>query len=235
MDLSGLGDSGTYNGEPENQVYAARATADVTTAIQYMQQHHAIADYHAIGLCSGAYHSLKSAFSGIAFRSIVAINPLTFSWRPGLTLAYPQHRIAADVMRYKKTAFQFSSWKKLLRGQVDIGELLQVLIRRGWSVTTHAARDAGRRVGIPLKDDLGTELRKLSRQNTKALFVFAAGDPGLDLLHAGGGFVVKQMQRNSLLRIEIIDSADHTFTPRWSRDALINVLTAHIRDHRSSI
>jgi hypothetical protein len=160
--------------------------------------------------------------------SVIAINPLTFAWRPGMSVAYPEHRIAADALRYRKTALQLGAWKKLLTGGVDIGGLLQVVARRILSVAANQLRDFARRMRIPLENDLGTELRQLRRQNTNLLFIFADGEPGLELLRGGGGSVVARLQRRGALRIETVEGADHTFTPHWSRQKLIDLLSSFI-------
>jgi hypothetical protein len=61
------------------------------------------------------------------------------------------------------------------------------------------------------------------------LFVFAEGDPGLDLLRGAGGSVYTRLLRHGRLRLATIEGADHTFTPHWSREKLISILTAHIQ------
>lgn len=229
MDFAGLGDSRSFPGEPDNQVYTKRATQDIAAALATIRERYRVSACHAIGLCSGAYHGFKAAVAGIPFSSVVAINPLTFSWRAGMSLAFPEYRVAADVMRYRKNAFQLESWTKLFKGQVDLLELSQVLVRRVAKVTANTARNLVRRLHIYLPNDLGTQLWKISEQRTTLLFVFAQGEPGLDLLRGGGGVVVERLQRHGMLHIRIIDGADHTFTPHWARERLIEVLDAHIR------
>ena len=228
MDISGLGDSMARPGAPENEVYTPHASRDLAAAIESIRARYAVSGCHAIGLCSGAYHGYKSAVSGMPLDSVIAINPLTFDWRPGMSVAYPEHRLAADALRYRKTALQLSAWKKLFTGKVDLGELSQLVIRRFLSVSSNRLRDFARRLRIPLANDLGTELRQLRRQQTNLLFVFAAGEPGLQLLRGGGGSMVTRLQRRGALRIETVEGADHTFTPHWSRQKLIDLLSAHI-------
>lgn len=229
LDLSGLGDSAAHPGQPENDVYTTRAHEDIQTALRYMRTRSVGGDCHAIGLCSGAYHGFKFAAANPGLASVVAINPLTFAWKAGMTLTFPEHRIAADAMRYRKNAFQWASWKKLLSGGVDIPELLQVLLRRTLGVVRNSVRNAARLLHFPMANDLGSELHRLARQNTGMLFVFAEGDPGLDLLRGGGGFVYDQLLRRGSLRIAMVEGADHTFTPHWSRERLISILTAHVQ------
>jgi alpha-beta hydrolase superfamily lysophospholipase len=228
LDLSGLGDSAPRAGEEENIVYSKRANEDVRAAMEFLTSEYGITDIHAIGLCSGGYHGFKSAVAGAPLRTVVSINPLTFNWKEGTSLAFPEYRVAQDVMRYKTNAFQWASWKKLLTGGVDIPELLQVLLRRAVSVTTNFVKDVAHRLSIPLPDDLGTELAALSKRDVNLLFVFANGEPGIDLLKSGGGYVVQRLRAHRKLDIQMIDGADHTFTSRWTREQLVEVLSTHV-------
>lgn len=228
LDLSGLGDSAPRAGEDENIVYSTRANEDVRAAMEFLSSEYGVTDIHAIGLCSGGYHGFKSAVAGAPLRTVVSINPLTFNWKEGSSLAFPEHRVAQDVMRYKTNAFQWASWKKLLTGGVNIPELLQVLLRRGVSATSNLLKDVLRRLNIPLPNDLGTELAALSRRDVNLLFVFANGEPGIDLLKNGGGSVVHRLRAHRKLNIRMIDGADHTFTSRWTRDQLVEVLSSHV-------
>lgn len=229
MDLSGLGDSATRPGEPENVVYSERAREDIEAALNWMRQHYDVGQCHAVGLCSGAYHGFKFAAAGPALTSIVAINPLTFAARPGMKLAFPDHRIAADAMRYRRNAFDWSSWKKLLTGGVDMTGLVKVLAHRLAGSFNNAARDLARGLNVPLRNDLGTELQRLSRHNTDMLFVFAAEEPGLDMLRGGGGSAFRKLQRQGHLEVATVEGADHTFTTHWARERLISILTAHLQ------
>jgi pimeloyl-ACP methyl ester carboxylesterase len=229
LDLSGIGDSATRPGAQENIVYSTCAGDDLALALAFIRQQVGDIPVHAMGLCSGGYHSFKSAVAGTQFRTVVCINPLTFNWREGQSLAFPEYRVAQDVMRYKTNAFRWESWKKLLTGGVNLLELTQVLLRRIVSATMNFLKDLLRRLRIPLPDDLGTELAAIAKRDISLLFVFAMGEPGIDLLKSGGGSLVQRLRARRKLSIELIDGADHTFTSRDTRDRLMNVLSSHVR------
>ena len=75
---------------------------------------------HIIGLCSGAYHGFKAAAAGLPLSSIVVVNPLTFFWKPGMSLEYADFQVTSETNRYARSSRSLSSWLKLLRGQVDL-------------------------------------------------------------------------------------------------------------------
>lgn len=232
LDLRGLGDSRPHAVEPENVVYGQKAVSDLGEALQYFQEHYATCRCHAIGLCAGAYHSLKMALHH-KLAGIIAINPLTFFWKDGMDLSYPEHRVADDALRYRRTAFQLSSWLKLLSGGVDIRGLLTVSLLRAKAVTKSHWRNIGRALRLPMHDDLGSELLRLARQRTQISFVFSAGDAGRELLRLQAGLVTQRLQRRGQLDLEIIEGATHTFTDRKTRVLLVETLTQLLNRHPS--
>lgn len=230
MDISGIGDSLPRPGETENTVYTARAGEDILEAIRYLRERHATTEFRAIGLCSGAYHAFKAAVDGAPLDAIVMINPLTFFWKEGMSLdaPMPDERVVSEAWRYQKSAFTLQSWLKLARGGVNLRKVAQVMIRRTASVIKHRARDFARLLHLPLPDDLASELEAVAERQVGMLFVFAARDPGIELLKIQGGAAAKSLRASNEVDIRVIDNADHTFTVRRARDRLVSVLAAEL-------
>jgi pimeloyl-ACP methyl ester carboxylesterase len=224
MDISGIGDSPTAPGAVENTVYSRHAVNDVSAAIKYLREHWHVQDVRAAGLCSGAYHAFKAAVARVPVNGIVLINPLTFFWKEGMSLQYPEYRVAADIMRYRTNVLRPTSWLKVLRGQVNLWESSQVLLRRVLSLVLKPLRALARSFRMPLADDLPSELERVVRAGIELRFVFAANEPGVELLRTQGGATARKLVRRGLLRIETIDAADHTFTDSSRRATLISIL-----------
>ena len=226
MDISGVGDSLPRPGETENVIYTARAAEDITQAIRYLRERAAATECRALGLCSGAYHAFKAVVGGAPLDSVVMINPLTFFWKEGMSLDAPllDQRVISEAQRYQQTAFRMHSWLKLMRGEVDVGRVARIMIRRTGSLLNHHWRDLARRLGLPLRDDLGRELESVAQRGIGMLFVFATHDPGLELLRTQGGSCVAKLRRRGQLEIRLISGADHTFTARAARNRLTAVL-----------
>jgi hypothetical protein len=159
----------------------------------------------------------------------VIVNPLTFFWKEGMSLAYPKHRVATDIMRYRTNAFSVASWRKLLSGDVDLRQLSQVLSRHLLSAAAVPIHAAARAFGLPLPDDLRTELKQVAGAGIGLQFVFSDGDPGFELLRQQGGGSVPRMQARDELTVSVIPEADHTFTDLKARAELIDVLTRKIQ------
>jgi pimeloyl-ACP methyl ester carboxylesterase len=214
LDLSGIGDSPARPGADENVVYNDHAIRDVGIAVDWVRRQGA-REVAVVGLCSGAYHAFKAAVAGQPIDAVVPINPLTFFWVPGMPLDFAAFRVTEAAQRYGKNVRSAESWKKLLRGGVDLKRVARVVYERGRSLALHRARDVLRRLRVPLHNDLGSEIEQLARRGVAMNFIFAAGDPGQAMLDEQGGGSVKRVTS-----IAVIDGPDHTFTPRWSHPLL---------------
>ena len=228
LDVSGIGDSRTRAGELENVVYGHRASDDVTLALRHLRAQPEVDRVMVVGLCSGAYHGLKSAVAGESIDSLVPINPVTFFWKDGMSLDYPAHIVASESHRYAQSIFKLASWMKLLRGEVHVTAFLQLIFRRLLSLFEHHLRDIARRIGRPLAHDLGVELESIAAHGIRIDFLFAEGDPGIDLLRLQGGATIRRLRAQNCLHVHVIDGPDHTFTPMWSHAPFIDRLTSII-------
>jgi hypothetical protein len=187
----------------------------------------------ALGLCSGAYHAFKAAVRGLPVDAIVPINPLTFFWKEGMSLDYAPHKVTEEAQRYADAVRDPDKWRKLLRGEVKLQAVAQIVGRRALAFVESGARDVARRLGRPLPDDLGSELETVARRGIDVRFVFAASDPGLELLHLQGGSSVPRLVAEGKVGWDIIDGPDHTFTPLWSHAVLLDRLAAILDGRRS--
>lgn len=225
MDIAGIGDSPPHPDQPENIVYSKYALQDVNQAIRYLHRQWGIGEVRALGLCSGAYHAFKAAVAHFPLKGVVLINPLTFFWKEGMSLEYADHRVAADITRYRKNFRRLSSWRKLLAGNVDLGALAEVLRRHALTGISQPLRAVARQLRIPLTEDLPTELLRAVRAGIDLHFIFAADDPGVELLRSKGGATARGLQKRGKLGQELIPAADHTFTDLTARANLVTILT----------
>jgi alpha-beta hydrolase superfamily lysophospholipase len=234
LDLSGIGESAPHPGEAENTIYSTSAATDIALAARYLRERVGTSKCYAIGLCSGAYHALKAAVGGVPLDSIVMINPLTFFWKEGMSLdaPLPEERVISEAQRYQKTILRREAWVKLLRGQVNVIRIGRIIGRRALAIVGRVGRDLARRMALPLRNDLGRELEAVARGHTRIHFVFAAEDPGIELLRTQAGSTVSKLSRHKRLRVEVIRGpyCDHTFTARRARAELTPVLESAIND-----
>ena len=89
-------------------------------------------------------------------------------------------------------------------------------------------RATARLLKVPLADDLPTELLRIASAAIDLQFVFAAADPGLELLQNQGGRTAQRLRSLGQLRVELIADADHTFTDLATRTSLAALLARRL-------
>jgi alpha-beta hydrolase superfamily lysophospholipase len=227
MDLGGLGDSPTLDNQPENEVYPTKAIDDIRAAVDLMRSRYGVNSIALGGLCSGAYHALRAAVAKVPVSRIIMVNPLNFFWRKTIT----QHDLTRlgyihNPSLYTRQNIASRFWKKLLSGQVNVGRLVEIYAKYGYELVQWRVRDLARTLRFPLPRDLGNELKDVAARGTDIVFLFARGDPGMDLLrHQGGGSVKRLGQR---CRVHVIDGADHIFSQSEPRAALESIFSEEL-------
>ena len=131
-----------------------------------------------------------------------------------------------DALHYKKAARNPDSWRKLIRGKVNVLHLFRVALSH-FGALGKSYYDALREV---LRPDTGTQLsqdlRRLFAMRRMFTMIIADGDPGHDILITGARRTVSNAQRAGKIRLEVISPADHTFTQSSARKELVTRLAA---------
>jgi pimeloyl-ACP methyl ester carboxylesterase len=211
LDLPGLGDSVTEDASRENHPYEPPATpvlAELLPALGYDS-------YIIAGLCSGAHAAFHAARELPVVESIL-INPLTFYYEPGMSLdTGPANNQYSEWQRYMQLARSGEAWRKVMHGDVGVGNVLH----------TVAAR-FGRRT--KRNEDLASDLRRITGSGRRLTFLFSRLDSGYDLLMLSAGPEVKRLQKEGRLALWRIDNANHTFDAKAAREEMIATLTEHL-------
>jgi hypothetical protein len=76
---------------------------------------------------------------------------------------------------------------------------------------------------IRLPHDLGWELEEVAARGIRVVFVFAGGEPGIELLNIQGGSSIKRL--GDRCRVHTIESADHVFSKSGPRAVLERILS----------
>jgi len=222
MDLAGLGDSATRSGEPDDEVFPPAALEDVRTALDFLRQHYQVRDFAVGGLCSAAYHALRAAVAGLPVNRLLMVNPQNFVWNEA-EMRGDLAEVVRDFGGYRERALSAAAWKRLLRGQANIRRIVGVYLHRVRIAVQSAARDVARQLHIRLPNDVGSELEEIAARGVRVVFVFARGDPGIELLRIQGGSTVKRL--GDRCHVHIVDNADHTFTQSRARAVLGQILS----------
>jgi dienelactone hydrolase len=224
MDLGGLGDSGTRPGRAKDDVFPQEAMDDIRAAIEFLRSSYAVRDVTLAGLCSGAYHALRAAVAGLPVNRILMVNPQNYFWKSGETLQGLQ---LVEVLRnpgvYLEQVFSRAAWKRMVTGQVNVLRIVKIYMQRPLLATESALRDIARRLHLRLPNDLGTELEEVVARGVRVVFVFARGEPGIELLKLQAGNSVKRLAERC--RIHTINGGDHVFTRSGPRAAMEKIVS----------
>jgi alpha-beta hydrolase superfamily lysophospholipase len=227
LDLAGIGDSATRSGKTDDDVFPDEAIDDIRSAIEFMRSRYAITDVTLAGLCSGAYHALRAAADDVGVNRILMVNPQNYFWKKGMTLDQLQLAEVVNNPRvYRQRVFSLRAWLRMFNGEVDIMRVAVIYVQRLRLAGEAILRDFGHRVGIRLPRDLGRVLEKIVAGGVRVTFIFARGEPGIELLKLQAGSAVSRLGDQCLVRI--VDSGDHIFSRREPRSIMENVLSEEL-------
>jgi alpha-beta hydrolase superfamily lysophospholipase len=228
IDLAGIGDSATPPGRADDQVFPPDAVTNVRAAVALLREGYGIHDVCLAGLCSGAYHALRGALEGIAATRVLLINPMTYSWKQGMT-PDDMHRaleVARSFEYYRAQLLSESLWNKVRAGRLTPGRILRVLLYRPWLALEATLREWARRIDVRFPRDLASDLEMLAQQGVRLAFIFSRGEPGLDRLLLQCRPVLRRLGARA--RVHVIDTADHIFSRREARAALIRIASEEL-------
>jgi pimeloyl-ACP methyl ester carboxylesterase len=230
LDLSGIGDSQPRPGAAENIPYLPQALDDIDAAVRYLREHHRVGHCQLVGLCAGAYNGFRAAVAGTAVDVVVMINPLLYLsvGDAPVDMGERQSVVVDSIRGYRRNISSWSRWRTLL---TDPQKVLRVLGNMAGMVRDKShrrLRDGLRLLGVPLHNDLPSEMLKLAKQNTQLRFVFSPDEHGESLLWSLGGATVKRLIQARKITITASKGADHLYTLLDDRQELFSTLTALI-------
>jgi alpha-beta hydrolase superfamily lysophospholipase len=223
MDLHGLGDSVTASSELENETYPPTAFRDVGLVMNFLKKEMGVGRMVLMGLCSGAYYAFQSAvqFDDPALLECVMINPLTFFWREGMVVETPQTMKLKIRQQIQSAALNGDPLSENSDDREHRCATEQPQRVRG-------ASDTAAFPSHPATDDLAGDLVCAARTKRLLTFLFSRSDPGYDILTFSAKRLVDEMCATGQMRVGFIEGADHNFTRRVPREALLDAIVADL-------
>ena len=131
LDLEGIGDSdgdGAPYADPV-ALYSHTLVDQVCAAVAECADQGLGSRFALLGLCSGAWWAFQGALAGTRVVAAIMLNPGT------LFTADPRVEAARDARRIRRQLLQWSSWRRVLTGEIPFGRkrlvaLLRVLVGR---------------------------------------------------------------------------------------------------------
>lgn len=232
FDLEGIGDSVLQSAGRENHPYPETAGTDARAAIEYLRERFGYRRFIAVGLCSGAHTAFHAGLDleDDAISELILINPLTYYWVEGMSLATSRH--FRDVLSYKKSIRNPESWLKLLRGKADLKNVVRVALSHPRTVVKSCC-DALRELLPGAGPRLSRDLKKLFALKRPITLFISEDDPGLDILRAGAKRTLAQGMKRGQIRSQLIPGADHTFSQSHPRKEFIDRFLALFSEKRA--
>jgi hypothetical protein len=198
---------------------------DVRSAMDFMERTHGARRFVLAGLCAGAYAAFHTALADTRVTTALIINPQTFDFGPGDSIASRRRRTYRALRWYRRSLLRAESWRRAVCGHVNLLRVAQLMVERlaTWAHSVIAAFRA------PGSSRLAKAFDTLCSRGTKLLLVYSADDPGLDHLRHELGGALERLKRDPGFALEIIDASDHSFSPLESQERLSGCLAAYLR------
>lgn len=238
MDVGGFGDSAASdpgNGEARPNPYAVANIADVIAAVNALE-----GEGHTrpvvVAICSGAYAAFRAALSEPRIRGAILVNLQAFIWKQGASLTIENRRQRRPLGFYLRTLLRPRTWKRLGRGEVELGALLVALGRR----PMHAAwrelcllleRATGLRTA---SGEVPRLFASLQARGIRTRLLYSEGDPGLSVLSHGLGRPARRLRTLPALGVDLLPRADHALLDEAARSRFIDLACDIVREDWTS-
>lgn len=234
FDLRNLGDSRIGPAPMENHPYPTTAIEDVQSVLSWVDDRTEGGPHDVTigGLCSGAYTAFRAALDLPATRSlrVIALNPLTFAFQPGMSLDTPSsQRTTRDARYYEQAVLDRERWKRLLTGQSDVRYILGFLVRQTLALLRERAGRTMSLLRLKPRTRLERELLQLADMKRPVHFIFSSTDPGPTLLRREAGRVADDLEGLGTMTRRYVDGGDHTFSTRSHREEAIRAFVDVVR------
>jgi dienelactone hydrolase len=234
VDLSGIGDSPVPAGCRENLTYPRDGLDDVRAAMDFLTETTGAGRFVVTGLCSGGDIAFQLGFKEPRVAGAIMMNPRTFLVNDlAMVDAYERARW------YQRSATRGASWRKLLRGEVDVARALKLAAPKVKDlVVTRARRAVTDLLGLVHLDavsapskretDVPYCLRSMAERGVDTYLFVTEHDPGVDYVDANYGAAMRALEALPNFRRTDVPGTDHTFTARWAQEQVGDLLTEHL-------
>lgn len=231
MDIGGVGESPPSSGQRENHLYARHSVSDVREAIRLLRQQWQATQVILIGVCSGAYLSYHAATEEPGIASVILINPQTFSWREGDSLELKRRNTIKAMSFYRSRLYTWDTWRRLMSGQINISIIVAGIaasLKKKWMLRLKQAvkwKQLGSEHSAP---NVRATFENLMQGGTNVFLIYSGNDGGLNELEAQLGENGKALKKHTRFKFQIVEGADHTFTPLWAQRRLLDLVSQHV-------
>ena len=216
IDFAGLGDSIGPAGQEDvlGDLFETDRSADISAAIDVLEGY-GYRRFAMHGLCSGAYHALHGAVADHRISALLLVNCPVFVWQAGDTVEQVARKLAAPK-QYAGKLWQREFWRRLARHEVELSRILRTQAVRLHERAEHRLFMGLERIGLPPRSPARRAMATLARRRVRSLFLFAAGDPGIDAVEQACGAHGAELPRFGGT-MQVVPGLDHLLSGRQMR------------------
>ena len=225
MDFAGLGDSPAGEGDALTSLFETDRTADLGAAIDALQSM-GYGEFAVQGLCSGAYHAFRCAERERRIGLLLLVNLPTFQWQGGDSVKAALWK-AAPASRILERLLDRTAWTRVLQGQAGLGAILRAQGARLWDQTRRVLR-------LPTPPQASPEqtIASLEARGVRTLFLYSAGDPGIDTLEDAWGRNGERLGHREGVDLRIVSEINHVLSGGHMRKRVVDHLVSFLRENR---
>ncbi len=228
MDGHGIGDSAPTTGE-RGVPYGKQGDLDVCSGVDFLASQFD-GPIIVFGMCSAAYHAFRAALIDHRIGGLILVNLQKFVWHDGDSLAVVQRTTFRTTGFYLHNLTSLAMWRRLVRGQVNVGGIARALAGRAVRQLAAAADPAIAAVNGETKVGMvRRQFAELSARSVQILYVLSGNDPGLDEIAEYFGFRGWRLRRDHNVMFHRMNGADHTLGALWARMRLRRAVAHYLR------
>jgi hypothetical protein len=211
-DHSGIGDSVIRR---DNVPFERSSVLETQEAMAYLASTRGAEGFLLAGICTGAVVAYHTARADRRVLGAVLINGQGFI--PESEEAIHAYLASRRRRHYYlgRALYNMDSWRKLATGRVGYGDILSAL----------GFRREGRRqtkdVSNTKAGEVASGIRSLADGGTQMLFLYSAGDPGIEELDVILEGNVEGLAGHEAVKYHVVEKADHMFTALQSQEEFL--------------
>jgi pimeloyl-ACP methyl ester carboxylesterase len=212
FDLSGIGDSVVRR---DNIPFERSSVQETQEAMEYLATTRGVDRFLLAGICTGAVVAYHTARADQRVAGVVLINGQGYI--PESEEDIHAYLVNRQRRRYylDRAVYNLGSWRKLVTGRVRVGDILRALgVRRNGPRRAKPSRN-------PKAEEIAVGFRALADRETELLFLYSAGDPGLEELEVILEGKVAELAARETVQYSIVEQADHMFTALASQEVFL--------------
>ncbi|SOC84894.1 Lysophospholipase, alpha-beta hydrolase superfamily [Ensifer adhaerens] len=213
FDAAGIADSPSAPGDPAQMLYSKSLDRDVAMALKELA---ALTGKPAVlaGRCSGGYHAFHASVGNRNAAGVVVVNSYAFVWDTSQSVEEALKKVSRPLGDYSKRAMNPETFRRLLRGQVDLNAAARAILRLIIAKTYNRIEPAlgNLSAGNRLKSEIHSAFKSLADRGAPVVLAYGRHDPGIEQARMVFGSDLAGLKRYTNTRFVSLGDSDHNVT-----------------------